>query len=236
MKRTPGLAGVALLLFGTGCNLVNSDPGPTKTEEHEIDAGTAETVRAEIRMGAGELHLQGGGTKLLAGSFRYSERIGQPTVRYEVTGSRGLLSVESPKNASLIGKMVNEWTLRMGSQAPLEMNVKLGGGTASLDVSTLPLRSIEVEMGAGEMKLNLAGKYTNDVTVLIKGGAGNTEIRLPKDMGAVVDAKLGIGSIDTKGLTKREGKYYNQAYAEGKPAVQVEVRGGVGDIALNVEK
>jgi len=151
-------------------------------------------------------------------------------------GSRGLLSVESPKNASLIGKMVNEWTLRMGSQAPLEMNVKLGGGTASLDVSTLPLRSIEVEMGAGEMKLNLAGKYTNDVTVLVKGGAGNTEIRLPKDMGAVVDAKLGIGSIDTKGLTKREGKYYNQAYAEGKPAVQVEVRGGVGDIALNVEK
>jgi hypothetical protein len=235
VKRTPRPAGVALLLFATGCNVINSDSGPTKTEEHEIDSGPAETVRAEIRMGAGELHLQGGGTKLLAGSFRYSERIGRPTVRYDVTGSRGLLSVESPKNASLIGKMVNEWALRMGSQAPLEMSVKMGGGTASLDVSSLPLRSIEVEMGAGEMKLSL-GKYTNDVTVLVKGGAGNTEIRLPKDMGAAVDAKLGIGSIDTSGLTKRDGKYYNQAYAEGKPAIQVEVRGGVGDIKLNVGK
>lgn len=236
MKHTPGLAAAVLLLFGTGCNVINSNAGPTKTDEQEIDAGKAETVRAEIRMGAGDFHLQGGGTKLMAGSFRYSESIGPPAVRYDVTGSRGLLSVESKKN-SLTGKMVNEWNLRMGSQTPLELNLHLGGGDANLDVSTLPLRSIEIEMGAGDLKLNLAGKYTTDVNALVKAGAGDTEIRLPKDMGVVVDARIGVGGIEPKGLAKRgDGKYYNEAYADGKPAVRLDVRGGVGDIKLNVEQ
>jgi hypothetical protein len=104
-----------------------------------------------------------------------------------------------------------------------------------LDMSKLPLRAVEVKMGAGELLLNVAGKYPNDVTVTVSGGAGEAKIRLPKDMGAVVDSRVGIGVIDTKGLTKRDGKYYNDAYAEGKPAVGMELQGGVGDITLSVE-
>ena len=80
---------------------------------------------------------------------------------------------------------------------------------------------MQVEMGAGEMRLNIAGKYPKDVSVVVKGGAGDTEIRLPRDMGAVVDAKLGIGGIKANGLTMRDAKYYNQSYAEGRPAVRV---------------
>jgi len=236
MKRTVGLAGMVFLLSGTGCNVLDSDPGPTQTAREEIDAGKAETVRAEIRMGAGELRVEGGGTKLMEGSFRYSERVGRPTVRYDVTGSRGRLIVDSPKKDSSFGKMVNEWNLRIGSDAPLEMNVTLGGGKADLNMSRLPLHAMEVRMGAGELLLNMAGKYRKDVTVQVDGGAGEARIRLPRDVGAVVDAKVGIGSINTKGLTKRDGKYYNEAYAEGKPAVRMEVRGGVGEIKLSVEE
>jgi hypothetical protein len=235
MERSRYLAGLLFLLWGTGCGILNSDAGPEQTAREEVDAGNAETVQAEIHMGGGELHLLGGGTKLMTGSFRYSERVGRPIVRYDLTGSRGRLTVDSPKNSSSVGKMVNEWTLRMGSGALLEMNVTLGGGMADLDMSKLPLRAMEVKMGAGELLLNVAGRYAKDVTVTVSGGAGEARIRLPKDMGAVVDAHVGIGGIDTKGLTKRDGKYYNDAYAEGKPAVRVEVQGGVGDITLSVE-
>jgi hypothetical protein len=93
---------------------------------------------------------------------------------------------------------------------------------------------MEVNMGAGEMELNVAGKYTRDVTVQVNGGVGEARIRLPSAMGAVVNATAGIGSVSAKGLTKRDGKYYNDAYVEGKPAVRLDVQGGIGEIVLSV--
>jgi hypothetical protein len=236
MRYTLGVAGSVFLLVVTGCNVVNSDSGTTKTVEQEIDVGKAETVRAEIRMSAGDLHIRGGGTKLMAGSERYSERTGPPAFRYDVTGSRGLLTVESPKNGGSIGKTAGDWNLRFGSAVPLELYVSLGAGDADLDASTLPLQRVEVHMGAGDLRLNLAGKYAKDVTAIVNAGAGDTKITLPGSMGVAVDAKVGIGGIQTDGLTKRDGTYYNEAYADGKPAIHLEVHGGVGDITLNVEK
>jgi hypothetical protein len=230
------VAGFVFLLFATACNVVVTDSGPSKTAEREIDVGKAESVRAEIRMSAGDLHVRGGATRLMSGSLRYSERTGPPAVRYDVTGSRGLLIVESPKTDASIGKRVDDWNLRIGSTVPLELYLSLGAGDADLDVSTLPLQFVEVKMDAGDMRLNLAGKYTTDVTALVNGGAGDTRITLPRNVGAVVNAKIGIGGIQTNGLTKRGGAYYNDAYADGKPAVRLEVHGGVGDITLDVEK
>jgi hypothetical protein len=70
----------------------------------------------------------------------------------------------------------------------------------------------------------------------VNGSAGESRIRLPRDMGAVVEAHVGIGGINNEGLTQRDGKHYNAAYLEGKPTVRIDVQGGVGDIILSVGK
>jgi hypothetical protein len=233
MKSGLFFAAAGILLVASGCG-VGVDPGPTLTANDDIDAGKVETVLAEIRMDAGDLKIDGGGSKLMAGTYRYSERVGRPIVHYDVTGSRGRLTIESPNTEGSINRKVNDWKVRMGSDVPLEMSVRLGGGDADLDMSRMLLQSVRVQMGAGEMSLNLAGMYKKDVDVEVDGGAGQAKIRPAKDMGAVVDATVGIGGIEANGFTMREGKYYNDAYAEGKPAVRVKVRGGVGDIQLSV--
>ncbi len=232
MKYTCGLAATALLLSIVGCSSVDS--GPVQTSSEQVEAGRAESVTAEIQMGAGQLNVSGGSTKLMTGSFRYSESVGRPKVSYEVTGTHGRLTVESPKKTST-GKSVNEWELQLGPDVPLEMTVALGAGESKLDMSQLALKSLEVNMGAGQMTLNVAGKYTRDVTVQVNGGVGEAKIRLPKDIGVEVEAHGGLGSIDTKGLTKRDGKYYNSTYQDGKPAVHMEVNGGIGSIVLSAE-
>ena len=233
MKYKLGLGCVAVLLLTVACETVDS--GPTETATDRIDAGNAEAVRAEIHMGAGNLQIEDGGISLMDSNFRYSEKLGRPVVRYDVTGAHGQLTVESPNGGSSGGhNTVNEWDLHMGSKVPLDMKVSLGAGESKLDMSRLLLRSVEVDIGAGEMSLNVAGHYTRDVTVQVNGGVGEARIKLPKDMGAVVDATGGIGSISANGLTKRDGKYYNDAYAEGKPAIRMTVRGGVGDVVLSL--
>jgi hypothetical protein len=232
MKIIHGLAGLMFLLSITGCTV---DTGPVETSSQQIDAGAAESVRADIRMSAGELHMEGGAPKLMNATYRYSQGIGTPAVRYDVTGAHGQLFVESGKNSQSGGKTENTWDLQMSSDMPLDMTVNLGAGESTLDMSQLLVRSVDVNIGAGEMTLNMAGKYKRDVTVQVHGGVGEARIRLPKDIGAEVKATGGIGSIDTKGLTKRDGKYYNDAYADDKPAVRMEVQGGIGNITLSVE-
>jgi hypothetical protein len=232
MKIIYGAAGLMFLLSIAGCDV---DSGPVETSSSQIDAGAAESVRAEIHMSAGELHMEGGAAKLMNGNFRYSERIGAPMVRYDVTGAHGELVVESRNSSQSGRKPVNVWDLQMSSDMPLDMTVALGAGESTLDMSQLQVRSVEVNMGAGEMTLDMAGKYKRDVTVQVHGGVGEARIKLPKDIGAEVKATGGIGSIETTGLTKRDGKYYNDAYSEDKPAVHMEVQGGVGNINLSVE-
>lgn len=235
MKLMRMFIGASCLVFAAACSL-GVDPGPTQTAHDDIESpGKAETVRAEIHMDAGEFHLTGGESKLIDASFRYSEKVGRPAIRYEVNTGRGVLTLDSPKDApSGLKNRVNEWTLHMGAKTPMDLAIHLGAGTSDIDVSNTQLRSLEVHMGAGEMKLNLAGKYPKDVPVEVNGGAGTAEIQLPKDMGVEVDAKVGIGSINTGGLQKRDGKYYNDVYAEGKPAIHLDVKGGVGEINLTV--
>ena len=228
------LFAVVLLISTAGCNM-NSHAGPTQTSREEIDAGTAKSVRAEIHMGAGDLRLESGGGKLLTADFRCSESLGLPIVQYGVTDATGRLTVKSPKEGSSAGNTVNNWTLRIGSQLPLDATVDVGAGKANLDLSKLSLRSLEIHMGAGELQLNLAGKYTQDVPVKISSGVGEARIRLPKDIGAVVSAISGIGQVSANGLTQRDGKYYNSAYVEGKPAVRLDMSGGVGQVTLSVE-
>ncbi len=235
MKRKYAPVPVAFMLLAAGCNM-NVDSGPTQTATDQVDIGKAEAVTAEIHMSAGTLRIEGGGSSLMSADYRYSERVGRPSVRYDVTGAHGQLTVESPKSGSTSGShTVNEWNLKLGTTAPLEMNVSMGAGESNLNLSQLPLRSLEVNMGAGEMVLNVAGRYTRDVTVRVNGGVGEARIRLPADMGAVVEATGGIGSVSANGLTKRDGKYYNDAYSEGKPAIRMNVHGGVGDVIFTVD-
>lgn len=229
------LGATVLLVISAACGVPGVDSGPVLTANEGIDAGKAGKVSAEIRMGGGELRLDGGAARLMEGSFKFSDRPGRPMVRYTEAGGHGRLTLESPKTDGTFSKTVNEWTVKLGSSLPLELNITLGGGKADLDVSRLSLESMQVNMGAGELQLNLAGHYKKDVSVQVKGGAGEMRIRLPGDMGAVVDAQVGIGGLNAHGLQQRDGKYYNAAYAEGKPAIHLEVQGAVGDITLSVE-
>jgi hypothetical protein len=223
---------LAVFLFAASGCVILEDSGPVETASRQVDSGSVEAVRADIRMSAGELNIRGGGGRLLDASFRYSRRLGKPEVSYDATGFRGRLTVESPKNAVTTGNITNEWSLTFGDKTPLDLNIHMGAGEGKLDLSSLPLRNLEAKVGAGEFNVNLAGNYTRDVSVQIHGGVGSAKIKLPGRMSVMVDAKGGIGSINAHGLVKKGDRYYSENYDESKPTIRLEVRGGIGEITL----
>jgi N-terminal domain of toast_rack, DUF2154 len=232
----PGLlAVVATLAVVSACTIGSVPVGELETESKSVELGGAKLVRAEIHMGAGELKVRGGATKLLDADFAYNVARWQPEVDYTVTEGQGHLEVRQPPGTG--GPMGNaryEWDLRFNNAVPLELTVELGAGRADLVLGSLSLGSLDLKMGAGETIVDLTGSWKNDVTARIQGGVGKATVRLPQDVGVRVSARGGIGAINAHGFRKDHDAYVNDAYGKSDVTVRVDVQGGVGEINLEL--
>jgi predicted membrane protein len=114
----------------------------------------------------------------------------------------------------------------------MDLEVHCGAGESHLDLGDLSLRRVNVEMGVGELHMDLRGAPKNDYAVSIRGGVGEATIYLPTGVGIEAEAKGGIGDINTTGLEKRDGRYVNDALGHAKTTVRLNIQGGIGSIRL----
>jgi len=214
-----------------GCTEDFGPPGPTRTETRSVDLDSSELVRAELKMGAGQLTVRGGAPKLMEAEFTYNRPAMRPTVHYDASGFRGHLLVEEPSGVHHVNSNYR-WDLRFSDDKPLDLIVHFGAGEGRLDVGELRLRSLEIHMGVGELRVDLRGMPKNDYDVSIHGGVGEATIYLPEGVGVEAEAHGGIGGINARGLEKRDGRYVNDAYGHAKTNIRLDVHGGIGAINL----
>jgi N-terminal domain of toast_rack, DUF2154 len=227
------LAAVATvsLLSLTGCVEIDSG-GPPRTDTQSVELDKSELVNVDLKMGAGELNVQGGSSKLMEGEFRYNRSRMKPEVRYESTGFRSHLTIEQPSHGAHIGNSDYRWDVRLNDEKPMDLQVNFGAGDGRLNVGSLTLRSLDVHMGVGQLRIDLRGTPKNDYNVSVHGGVGEVTIYLPTGVGVIADAKGGIGGVNARGLEKRDDRYVNDAYGHAKTTIRLDVRGGIGAINL----
>ena len=112
-----------------------------------------------------------------------------------------------------------------------------GGGPipeSDLDLDSLALTGLNLEMGAGNLRVDLTGDYGQDINANIQGGVGEATVQLPSEVGVRVRAEGGLGKINAEGLRREGDSYVNDAYGESDTTLNVDVQGGVGQINLEV--
>ncbi len=230
------LAGVATLaLLAPACYVSTDGSGIVERDSRTVDLKGAKSVQVQIEMGAGELVMRGGAAQLMDADFRYRVRDGQPEVQYDVSGSRGTLTVRQPSHHTIGNNDKNQWELRLNEDVPMDIRVKMGAGEGRLDLGNTALHSLDVEIGAGEMKVDLTGHPHGDMDVRVHGGVGEATIRLPRRARLDVEAHGGIGEISARGLTKRGDRWVNEPSGETDATIHVSVNGGIGQINLICE-
>jgi len=227
---TLGMTGAGLL-FMIGCEIDMEPRGPSQTETKSIELDKTELVTVDLRMGAGELTVRGGSSKLMDAEFQYNRLVTKPQVHYDASGFRGRLSVEEPRGTHR-GTSHYRWDLRFNDEKPIDLNVDFGAGNGRLDIGSMALRSVSVNMGVGSLLLDLRGTVRNDYTVRVHGGVGEATVYLPAETGIEATATGGIGGINARGLHKRDGRYTNDAYGHAKTTVRLDIQGGIGTINL----
>ena len=116
------------------------------------------------------------------------------------------------------------------------LSTKLGVGEATLVLTDNPeLETIHVDMGVGNVTVDLRDEWQHDVTADIHGGTGTLTLQLPTEVGVRVVASKGIGGLRCNGLYHQGGGVWvNAAYTEAGTTLNITVRAGVGQINLNV--
>ncbi|NIS80622.1 MAG: hypothetical protein GTO14_10545, partial [Anaerolineales bacterium] len=228
-----------LALSFSACTVDRFRVGSMQTDVKTIEVGNAETVRAEIRMGVGEIEISGGADELMEAGFTYNVDELEPQVSYEVSGSTGRLVVEHRDVEGLpIGDyddVRSEWVLRFNEDIPIDLRLtmgaakgdidlvgfnltsldfELGAGEGDLWLGNSPIRSMDLQMGAGDFTLDMTAGWEQDLNAEITGGVGKLTIYLPSDVGVVVDVTMGIAAVETRGMSKNGDTYTNDAYGE----------------------
>jgi hypothetical protein len=224
----------AMLLAGCGSQ---ARVGALRTESQSVELGTAKSVRVAVSFGAGDLKVTGGAAKLLEADFIYNVARLKPEVEY----TNGTLVVQEPDVSGVpvlagITDYRNEWGLRLNDKVPVDLSVDAGAGSGDLRLAGLLLTRLDVKFGAGIYTVDLSGDWARNLDVTINSGAANITVRLPRDIGARVEVEDGPNMIDTTGLTQDGNVYTNAAYGVAGVTMQVDIKAGIGQINLDVEK
>ncbi|MDQ3589005.1 MAG: toast rack family protein [Actinomycetota bacterium] len=226
----------ATVLVGAACETQRVEVGELQTESRSVDLENADSVQANLRIGLGELKVGGGADSLMEADFAYNVAAWQPEVNYEVVGDTGELTVEQQglREGIPTRDVRNEWDLRLSDDVPVDLSVQMGGGVGNLDLNTLALTGLNIVVGAGVSRVDLAGDWDRDLSAVIRGGAGQVTVLLPSRVGVRVDAGTRLGRINADGLRREGQAFVNDAYGDSDVTLTVEVQGGAGQINLEV--
>ena len=225
-------AWIPLALLVVGCG---SEPaGETRREQQSIELAGAQSARVELTMGAGELRVESGATKLVEAEFTYNLDRLKPTVEQHTSGGETDVAITQSESAGFnFGNVVSRWDLRLNNGVPLDVAAKLGAGEAHMNLGDLTLRKLDIGIGAGEVQVDLRGTPKRSYSVDIKGGVGQTTVNLPRTVGISATAAGGLGTIAMNGLEKRGERWVNAGHENDPVQITIDVRGGLGEIQVN---
>ncbi|MBN1939633.1 MAG: hypothetical protein JW843_08605 [Candidatus Aminicenantes bacterium] len=223
----------ALLVVGSACR--DDRPEPRLETHRTIPEEGAKEAVVTIKMNAGEMRVRRGEAgELLKGSFYYNRRPWEPRIDHHVSGDVARLLVEQRRMGPVFGRVRNNWSLALSPEIPMELRLDLGVGKAEIDLSGIPVRKLDIQVGVGGMDLNLAGDRPESLAGQIEGGIGKAEIILPEEIGVRLRIEGGLGSIDAPGFTRDGDIYRNEAWGKTSREITLEIEAGIGRIDLRL--
>jgi hypothetical protein len=117
---------------------------------------------------------------------------------------------------------------------PLDLGVQMGGGVSNLDLDSLSLRGLSIDMAAGATTVDLTGDWERDLSALVRGGAGEVTVLFPSQVGVRVNAGTRLVRVNTDGLQEQGEAFVNDAYGDSEVTLEVRVQRGIGQINLKV--
>ena len=187
---------------------------------------------AEINFGAGALLIG----SLPPGSPSLVEGMSYPEVKqdFRLQGSKGVLNLMVPgRGFWTFGERGLQLEASFSPDVPLELVVKTGASDAQVDLTSLQVRRLEVDVGASRLRLLLPAK-AGITEAEVKAGAASVSVTIPQGVAARIAAETAVGSlnVDTSRFPKVGNRYESPEFATATNRVDLTVKSGVASIDI----
>ncbi len=185
-------------------------------------------IDAEIRLGFGGGELAVGAAPpgmLLSGTFEGG------AIRRSNGPGRIAIEPINPGRAFVTWRPVR-WDVGLTTEVPVDLRLDTGANRASIDLSSLRIRRLELHTGASETSVRLPAGGQSLVRVAC--GFASVVLEVPRGVAARIGGRIGLGSIDVDETRfARSGNGWESPdYESALDRVDIAVEGGFGSVRV----
>jgi len=233
-------AALALLLVGGVIWLLVARPGlPGLNFGGELTIDRVEYPLEEIRSanvtlnfstGTNNLYALSDSPNLIEGDLRHYGRL---KTEFRESGSQADLEIGVDDAVSIVMfQSPEEWNVGLNPQVTYDLDLNLGVGESTIDLSGLTLRGgrINVGVGTADVRLPESGRFT----LRIDGGVGELRIRAPRSLALRAEVDTGIGSFNGGSRLRSIGDniYESEGFGTAENAITLIIDVGVGSVTV----
>jgi predicted membrane protein len=237
---------VAIAFILLGCSMTVNVPTveTTTTQVLEISESipsNVDTAVVQIDMGAGQLSIASGATKLVEGKISYNVATWEPKIT--ATSNGVLISQEHANNIGIPNDQIkNNWDIKLG-YTPIDLSISAGAYDGEIDLTGLSITNLEINDGAskavvrfdslnpaemrklvyktGASQVDLYGLgNANTSSITFESGAGDYTLDFSGDLQKDMDVRISSGMSNTKIIVPNNAK------------VIIQLTGGLSNVNL----
>ena len=222
---------VLLILLGGWMILGVTMRGKTMSEQASIDLQGAAEAAVRINHGAGELRISGGAGigQLAAGTF-----VGglEQTSRRDGNRLDVRMSPPSPPFVFMPHWDRYDWDVRLNSDIPMTLDLKMGANNAIVDLTTLRVTDLKVDTGASQAQITLPSRGRMRANINL--GAASLTVIVPADMAARVRVSQGVSAVRVdQSRFARTGDYYQSTgFETAENSADIHIEAGAAEINI----
>lgn len=225
---------LGLLLTLAGCMLPVPTVEPLTVidpveEIHQVPLGEAQRATVRLRLLSRELDVRvADDVGLLAGRFRYNVAEWTPKIKQDTDGDTLNVTIDQGMGSQIpLGKheeYSNAWDIRLARNVPLDLEVDMGGGTATLDLTGLTLDKLSVTSGSTDLSVAFSRPNPQPLGSL----------KLTAGTGTVAATGLGNANFDTLSVLGGMGELDLDFSGNFHRSALADIKAGAGHVTVRV--
>jgi hypothetical protein len=195
----------------------------------------AARARVALEPGAGALHVDAlpDSQNLIAGTV--SSRSGlEVNQDFSQDGDSAEYALRSSGVTMIyFGNAANrwDWDLGLAPQFPLDLRVNMGAGEVEIDLSGLELSSLAVSLGVGRAEVILPEEAGFDGK--IDSAIGQVVVVVPEGVGVRIDTNPALAFVSApESFQKQDDVYTSPGYETAEQQIDLEVGQAIGNITI----
>ena len=224
------VAGVVIFLIAAPDVLAPSSAGGVDRITEALEG--VERASLKVNFAAGQLDI----SRLVDSSSLIEGDLGlaterQPTWEIDRKGDRADMVLEYERGFQDWRGRGDEWHLRISPNVGFSLNVDVGAGRATIDLTGLDIRDLTVDAGAGQTTVIFPDE--GDFSATVDSGVGGLVLEIPEEMAARIRVNRGLSALDISRRFDKEGDVYlTDDWETNENRVDLDVDIGVGVVTI----